>query len=507
MRHLKQICGVIIAGLISICCVDAADFRASDERVAFTGRWDQTNLESPRCAWQGSSFQLSFQGTSLGATISCDVAEYIRVIVNGDSVASRRIKLQPGRQQVVLAETLKVGQHQVEVVKETYTGSGFLTLHGLRTDGELIATRTRKRFRIQFYGDSNLAGHSLEHERNRSGAQYTGCHFTFAGIASRMLDAEYQNISRGGAGVLGRQNSVLSFYNRINYFDPEPVWDFRRFPADICVLNIGANDINRKSADELKQDFHKLLTSLRMAHPNAHIVVMNGYGWDRKEPANFTHEVVADFGDENMSCLKFPWLFNEWHGCEYDHAGMAVSLVNHLREINPAWKPVQSADVMDGFGRNGDVANGSFEQVAPFGGFGWRYRDGGAERVHAPDDSADGEWYLLLNEGTEVHQPNPAVSNQSYRIRMKFRAEHPGAIARVRIEYRDQKWRNEIDGAAREFRFHPADQWQDHELEVIAPEATGVRSRDVWQIIIRVSAEKGDVQCDQIRMSAVSGKD
>ena len=38
---------------------------------------------------------------------------------------------------------------------------------------------------------------------------------------------------------------------------------------------------------------------------------------------------------------------------------------------------------MDGFGRQGDVANGSFEHAAPFGGFGWRYFEDGAVTLNA----------------------------------------------------------------------------------------------------------------------------
>ena len=113
--------------------------------------------------------------------------------MDGNHFGSKKLKLEAGRQRYALAENMKPGQHSLEVVKETYSGPGKLTVHGLEVqNGGLVAIGyTEPRLRIQFYGDSNLAGHSLEHEKNRGVAAQSGCHFTYAGIVARMLDAEY----------------------------------------------------------------------------------------------------------------------------------------------------------------------------------------------------------------------------------------------------------------------------------------------------------------------------
>ncbi|MBP87827.1 MAG: hypothetical protein CMJ64_14080 [Planctomycetaceae bacterium] len=475
----------------------------ADAKIVYSGRWDLREPHEPSCAWQGSSFKVAFRGRWVCATIDCDRNEYVRIVVDGNSAGSRRSKLKKGSQTLYLAQDLPAGGHQIEVVKETYSGPGYLTLRSIEVPGELLRCEPIIRLRVQYYGDSNLAGHSLGHEKNKGGAEFAGCHFTFAGIASRMLDADYQNISCGGAGILGRSNSVMNFYDRIDFYQAQPKWEFTRFPADICVVNIGANDIKRRTKTELKQDFKQLLRVLRKVHPDAHFVLMNGYGWDRREPANYTHEVVSEIGEGNMSCLTFPWLFNEWHGCEYDHAGMARTLVEHLGKIKPSWKQVRSMDVMDGFGRNGDFANGGFEHVAPFGGFGWRYSEDGATRVYAPGDSAKGQWYLHLPEGKQVHQPNPARKDRSYRVNMKLRSPHTTGKARIRVEFRDQQWRNEIANSAREFEFPLTDRWQEYSLGVNSPSGTKDPSRDPWQIIIRLFADKGDIHCDDVRLTGL----
>ncbi len=36
---------------------------AEDASVIYTGRWDSTNPQEPRCVWQGSSVGIAFDGT------------------------------------------------------------------------------------------------------------------------------------------------------------------------------------------------------------------------------------------------------------------------------------------------------------------------------------------------------------------------------------------------------------------------------------------------------------
>lgn len=502
--HVLLLCALLLSG-----GSHAAEFAASDARIRYSGRWDRSEPTRPWCAWQGSALAASFRGTAIRAEIeSTAESEYFRVIVDGDQDNSRKFELISGRHSYQLATGLKPGGHEIHIVKETYISKGRMTFLGFEVEGLGLSTSERRppRLRIEFYGDSNLAGYSLEHEKNKGGAAKSGCYYTFAGIVSRALGAEYHNISSSGAIISGRLNSVLSFYNRTDFHQPEPRWDFSSFQADICVINIGANDIGSKTRAQIKNDYLSLLKVIRTQHPNAHIVVMNGYGWAREEPANYTHEVVEAFGDGNVSRLVFPWLFNEWHGCEYDHAGMARYLLEHLEEINPDWKQVNEMDVMDGFGRDGNVANGSFELVAPFGGYGWRYFQDGAQRVRSPERAHEGDWFLRLPHGTQVHQPNPSSGGSQHSYRMFMRSRTDRAVVRVRVEFRDQEWRHEIPRTAREFEFDVGGTWKEYTVDVLAPASgsTDNLSHAVWQAILRIEAKSGIVDVDAVTASRVA---
>ena len=499
---LRLLCTAALVSVL-LTTANAETITPSDERIQFVGRWDRSNPEQPWCAWQSSTFRVRFRGSRLEASIKTEQVDFLRVIVDGNERATKKLKVTPEEERYVLAEDLGESDHRIEVVKETYSGKGRLKLRGLTVvGGELLPLSPSKpRLNIEFYGDSNLAGYSLEHEKNKGGVAATGCHFTFAGIAARMLDAEYQNISVSGAVIADRVNSLMSFYDRMDFYHAEPRFDFSTFPADICVINIGANDIGKKSKDQIKSDYSDLLSAIRKVRPTAHIVLMNADGWSRSEPANYTDEVLQDFDDDNISRLIFPWYFNEWHGCEYDHAGMAHCLVEHLAKLTPQWKPVRASDVMDGFGRDGNHANGSFEEVAPFGGYGWRYFQDGAERVYDPRGSADGSWFLRLPEGKEVHQPNATKPGQRHRIALKVRGQGSTSKTLVSIEFRDQDWRQEVPDTTIEHTIEPDTKWTDVTIEFKTPvgPVKGDRSRDPWKYLLRLKSVNGVCEFDDIR--------
>ena len=108
--------------------------------------------------------------------------EWFRIIVDGDHFGSTKVPVQPGLNDLVLATGLPNAPHTVELVKETYRGTN-ATFHGFTVhtpDIGLLANAPEPAMRIVFYGDSNLAGDSVEHEQNNASWEYRGSHFTLA---------------------------------------------------------------------------------------------------------------------------------------------------------------------------------------------------------------------------------------------------------------------------------------------------------------------------------------
>ncbi len=470
----------------------------ADPDLLYTGRWDQSSPSQPWCYWIGASLIAEFEGTSIEATMSggyWNDSDYLRIIVDDDAAGAVKIALPTGVATYTLATGLSDGLHKIEIVKETDVGYWTIYALGLDDGRELMPPPARPSRRISFYGDSNLAGYSLASERNESGYHLRGGYNGYAGIVSRMLDAEYENVSRSGATI----SDIHNRYGRIDYWSGTSTWDFARFPADLVVVGLGANDLGRPK-QVIKNDYHAFLDDLRASYPNAHIMLYNGWGWDYDEPANYTHEVIAERDDEQISFAIFPWIFEQWHGCEYDHAGMATLLADHLA-TTLGWS-AGPADIMNGYALNGDLANGGFEEVAPFGGHGWRYFDDpGVSRVEDMAGAFEGSHYLRLSGGAASHQPFPALGGDSATLQLWMRGGE-GDQVNVTLDFRDQKmWTPPLQTQTETMTLGAG--WQQYSMTATAPIGG---AHPVFHGRVSFEAAAGDVvEIDGVVLSSATG--
>ena len=369
---------------------------------------------------------------------------------------------------------------------------------GLEVSGDgLLPLPPRSSLRIEFFGDSNMNGSSNYSEKN-SGDM--GTYYAFPAMVTRMLGAEMHNQSVGGATLYdGGDNSVGSFIFSEDYNNQDP--NYRSgFDPHIIVVNAGANDVGSGKA-VIKRRYKNVVADLRSVYgPDPKIILFNSYGWDVNEPANYSHEVVEELGDANLSVCLFPWLWEQWHGCQWDHSGQAYILLDHITALNSDWQQVNAGDIVDGFGRNWDVANGSFEHAAPFGGFGWRYRKDGVERIHDPDGAADGDYYIRLDAGEKVHQPTDATGDflpgatkggETYFVSAKIRGT-VGSTAQIIFDFQGQQiWTR---GQATPTTFDVSSEWQTVYASVIAPAGK-------WTLFTTLKSLSGTVDFDDVRMS------
>jgi len=459
-----RITGILLLAFLLAAGAEAANVSPSDPNLQYIGRWDDSDPTQPWAYAQGSTVIASFTGTSMAATFHVSSGEYFRVIIDDDRDSSTKVSFSYGNP-LTLATGLAPGTHTLELIKETDVGRATLIDLEIDNGESIVPSPPRPSRRIMFYGDSNLAGYSLESERNQSGWSRVGCYHGLAGITARMFDAEYQNISRSGATI----SSLNDAYDRIDWSTSSPLWNFAAYPVDVVVVNIGANDYWRPK-NQNKTRYHALLDDLRADHPAAHIMLFNAFGWEWNEPANYIHEVIAERLDPNMSWAVFPWVFEQYHGCETEHAGMAQYLAAHLTTIT-GWT-ASEPDVVSGYGQNGDVANGSFEEAAPFGGWGWRYFDDpGVSRVHDPAGAHDGNHYLRLENGASSHQTNPAGNGDVIALSMWMRGGSGGESVDVSISFRDQGGGGEINNPMQETTqaMTLSAEWKLYSMTVTAP--------------------------------------
>lgn len=508
-------------GVLCVTCtlVHAATIDPANPNIQYTGRWNFDNPSAPKITWHGSKLVFKFNGTS--ASVDIDTGsrspygnqwrEQYRVVIDGIPNTDRLI-LPPGRGTYTLANNLPAGEHTIELFKETtYSYKSATTIYGLDIDGTLLAPPARPNLRIEFLGDSNMDGTSNYSEQDTGDS---GGYYAYPAMVSRMLNAEMNLQAMGGATLdksgQGGDNDVRSFIFSQNYIDQNTSYR-SGFDPHVIVVNAGANDVGAGKA-EIKSRYKDVITDLRTVYGNTpHIVLMNAYGWDLNEPANYSEEVVSEVGG-NLSVLKYPWLWEQFHGSMWDHSGQAHMLAEHIASLNPSWSIQNANDIESAFTTNGNVANSSFEYVAPFGSFGWRYFDDpGVERVFDANGAADGNYYLRLTADSQprgVHQATDATGDllrgatqggETYTLTAKIRGTAPGAQAKFETHFQGQQlWTHKTeDGSPYEYQITTVDvttDWQEY-THTFTAEA------GVWQLFNYLYATQGTVEFDDVSLT------
>jgi hypothetical protein len=421
----------------ALCCgtAHAVTVAPTDPNIQYMGRWNLSNPSLPSIGWQGGAITVNFDGTGIMATLDADDTanhwETFRVVIDDDYATTYTFLAGPTPTQYTLASGLPAGVHKLVLMKETY-GWYSSVFHGFEVTGPgLVEPPPLSGLRFECFGDSNAAGDNIASEDNSSG---TGQYFTFPFIAARAFGAEMHNASTSGETISGSHGR----FDRYGWWPGDPTWDFSLYTPDVVIVELGANDVGTLTQSEMIADHNEYLDDLRATYPDAHITLLNGAGWSFDEPANYTASLVAARNDPNMSSIIHPWVFGQWHGTENEHAGMARHLVDHLESVLGIAAP-NEIDVMDGFGLGGDVANGGFEEIAPFGGYAWRYfSDPGVDRVEDSPGAKSGDYYLRLSNRAESFQTNPASSGDSITLTAWMRGKKNGDIVEMTIDFRDQ---------------------------------------------------------------------
>ncbi|MEM1411164.1 MAG: carbohydrate binding domain-containing protein [Pseudomonadota bacterium] len=488
----------------SLCAPERLDLAPNDVRLRFTGRWQRPESAPPRVSWAGASVLLRFQGES--ASVELDpgnVSEQFRIVVNGEPQNDVLVAT-PGRQRYVLAEDLDPsGRHTIQLMKETYYGNQ-TTIHGFELNAcEVLEAPVASPRRIAFFGDSNMDGTSLYDEKDGGDS---GAWFAYPATVGRILDAEISLQAFGGATLTQNpNNNVFDFItaqrrnrNNDNYRDG--------FDPQVIVVNAGANDIYAVTgADQkarIKDRYKSVIARLREVYGEApHIILYNAYGWDLNEPANYSNEVVAEVGG-NLSTVRYPWIWEQFHGAMAEHGGQARFLAESIAALNLGFEVVRTMDHIEGWGRDFNVANGGFENAARsnFNAFGWRYADDGVARINDPGGAYEGEYHIRLEAGEEVHQGTEATGDfepgatgpgQRYEVTAWVRAVNGPATARLQADFEEQALYGRANATSETFEIGP--EWTEISATFTAPAGT-------WKTFITLASAAGTVDFDAVTM-------
>ena len=242
--------------------------------VRFVGRFDRTDPNAPRFAWEGTAIIGRFKGSRLDAKLKDDGKNWFQVILDGEP--TRSFKVEPGRDTYPLAENIPEGVHDVQLYKRTEAEMGESSFLGFETPGRLLPVAAAPDRRIEFIGDSITAGYGDEGPGAACPykAEEENEYVTYGALTARALAADHVNIAWSGKTIA----EMTSYWERTLPSKPDSRWDFKSWTPHLVVVNIGTN--NFANIDPGEERFVRLYSMLvehvRKAYPDAFVICALG---------------------------------------------------------------------------------------------------------------------------------------------------------------------------------------------------------------------------------------
>jgi len=272
---------------------------AEDPHIQYIGRWDRSNIKSPRAGWGAVGIKTGFEGTSLTIKLT-DTMNHFDYRIDG---GAWQVLVPGGASQHTLATGLMDTTHTFEIFRRTEGSYGLTTFNGFILDSgkRLVDADPRPTRRMLFIGDSITAGYGCEC------MLYGGCssgntvdnengNKSWAPRLARMFNADYQVIARSGAGLYMNAGNppsttdVLPVYYEQTFYSPSvPLWDDSYWEnpsmpgvsADVIIIMLGTNDFTQyghsgiyPTEEQWKTAMNNFIDTLRTDHPNAHIFMV-----------------------------------------------------------------------------------------------------------------------------------------------------------------------------------------------------------------------------------------
>ena len=340
----------------------------TDKHIQYTGRISFTNPERPAFNFPGIQIRAAFEGTSLRMLAKPNSGYFMAQI---DKAEPFKVAFRGERDSLVtLATALADGVHTVKLMYAIEGYEFFPEFWGFVLDEgkKLVDAPALPSRKIEFIGNSITCGYGNEGLKKEEHFDYAteNHYYSYASITARNLDAQHWVVARSGIGAYRNYNgpktgnpesNMLAQYEHIGYaWKPElrkeatflsEKWDFNRYQPDVVCINLGTNDLSTSNYDVklLKQNYHKLLKTVRQHNSNAKIVFLTGtmlYNKEMELQRQILNEVAAEAkkaGDKEIYRFDMApisgdeWYGNDWHPNVYMDEKMAGELTAYLRSL------------------------------------------------------------------------------------------------------------------------------------------------------------------------------
>lgn len=337
----------------------------NDARIAVMGRVDATTPSRIRIGYPGVTVRLHFEGTSLAMRAITDTPNNIFLVII-DGGAPRSVRFPAGENELMLADGLGVGEHSVDIVRQTETWLGVITILGfhLAPGGKLLTPNPWPSRRLMFIGDSVTCAEALDRSVvgtndpaawKKDRATSWNAYNSYGMRLARTFDAQVHLVCYGGRGLLRDYRDRRDVLNAPQFFDlavPDehnaPIWRHAAYVPDVVVVSVGTNDFTLgipafPEREEWVATYVRFVHAIRAVYPVAQIVLTDGSLVNDDDPArpqktvlnNYLREIASRLADPRVhvfTCRHYPGDPTDGHPTAEQHAAMARDLEPAIRE-------------------------------------------------------------------------------------------------------------------------------------------------------------------------------
>lgn len=302
---------------------------ADHDALQYMGRIDFDDPKAPVWINPCTCVRVRFTGSFVKAVVTNQRGcwdNYLGSLIDG---VQRKHLLQPqGKQEILLAENLGEGDHELLLFKRM-DSCHQIVFHALTVEdtASVSAPDPLPQRRIEVYGDSVSAGEVSEavdycgQVDPPHNGEYSNSYYSYSWFTARMLNAQLHDVAQGGIALLDgtgyfRWPEYLGMeymYDKMEYhtdINPPKKWDFSRYVPHVVIVAIGQNDnhpddymsddYNHPKAQHWRARYRGFITRLREIYPNAHIIlsttILNHHeNWDKS-----IHQVWQELGDPRI---------------------------------------------------------------------------------------------------------------------------------------------------------------------------------------------------------------
>ncbi|HMU42502.1 MAG TPA: T9SS type A sorting domain-containing protein [Ignavibacteriaceae bacterium] len=327
---------------------------ADNSNFQYTGRIDFSDPGQPVFFWPGTYVKAKFEGSLLIVMLNDQTGNsFYDVYIDNDFDNPHLINCSAGSNIYLVSGTLENTGHSMLLFRRTEASTGSTIFEGIQIDNgkNILPPDPRPEHKIVFYGNSITCGYGNEAPDNMGDDNPADENnfLAYGAIASRLLGAEYMCIAKSGIGIIISWFDLImpEYYYRLNPEDPNSVYDFDLFPADVVVINLFQNDSwlignihPTPDSAQIVMAYVDFVRLIRQHHPDAFIVcalgsmdaTREGSPWPGYIESAVDYMKIND-DDSNLDTYFFPF-DPAWtkHPRVRHHLVMGENLSNYIYE-------------------------------------------------------------------------------------------------------------------------------------------------------------------------------